>query len=295
MRFFNFLHSSATLKGALPQFRPGSGKVVQLIILIAIFAGLAAPLSAQTLLHRYSFTSDASDSVGRANGTLVGNAYITNGTLVLPGGGTSAKPQGYVSLPNGIVTNCPSITVECWLTDNGGLIWAEAWCFGDSAAGPGQPPNSGTSYVSLIPRSTANDFRGAFNLTGSDEADVIAPGGPMPINVAEYAVLTYDLPSTTARLYLNGVQMASATIPSNLSPANYGNTFNNWIGRDEFGGDPMFTGKIDELRIWNGAVSHGAHTKSTGRSHRELFAGFQCNAHRLRHELGQQQPQCSFG
>ena len=220
-----------------------------------IFAGLSLNLPAQTLQHRYSFTSDASDSIGGANGTLVGNAYIANGTLVLPGGGTSASPQGYVSLPNGIVTNCPSITVECWLTDDGGLVWAEAWCFGDSAAGPGQPPTSGTSYISLIPHSGANDFRGAFNLTGGDEADAIAPGSPMPTNAKEYAALTYDLPSTTARLYLNGVQMTSATIPANLSPTNYGNTFNNWIGRDEFGGDPMFTGSIDELRIWKGAVS----------------------------------------
>jgi hypothetical protein len=57
-------------------------------------------LPAQTLQHRYSFTSDASDSVGGANGTLVGNAYITNNALVLPGGGNSDNPSR-------LCVNCP--------------------------------------------------------------------------------------------------------------------------------------------------------------------------------------------
>jgi uncharacterized repeat protein (TIGR03806 family) len=225
--------------------------------LTLIFLGLACSLSAQVLQHRYSFTSDASDSVGGPswNGTLVGNAYITNGYVVLPGGGDSDNPQGYVQLPNGIVSNDASITVECWVTDNAGSVWAESWCFGDSAAGPGQPPDSGTSYISLIPHSGEDDFRAAFNLTGGDEIDVVDPTGPMPMNVEEYAVVTYDAPSTTASLYLDGVLVATADIPTNLAPANFGDTFNDWIGRDEFGGDPMFAGLIHELRIWNGAVS----------------------------------------
>ena len=211
--------------------------------------------SAQTLQHRYSFATDASDSVGGANGTLVGNAFITNNSLRLPGGGTSASPPGYVALPSGIVASDASITVECWVTDTAGGTWAEVWCFGDSAAGPGNPPTSGTAYISLIPHSGGNDFRGAFNLTGSDEIDVIDSAGPLPLNVEEYAVLTYDAPGTTARLYLNGALVGVASVPTNLAPANYGSTYNNWFGRDEFGGDPMFAGSIDELRIWNAAVS----------------------------------------
>ena len=185
----------------------------------------------------------------------MGNASIANNALVLPGGGTSASPSGYVSLPNGIVTNDTSITVECWLTDNSGSVWAEAWCFGDSAAGQGKPPSSGTAYISLVPHSGPGDFRAAFNLTGSDEIDVIDPAGPLPLNTEEYAVLTYNAGTTNASLYLNGTLVGTTAIPTNLAPSNYGATFNNWIGRDEFGGDPMFAGSIDELRIWNAAVS----------------------------------------
>jgi hypothetical protein len=236
-------------------YRLARASSLRLVALTLILLGLPCLLPAQTLQHRYSFTSDASDSVGGANGTLIGNAYITNDALVLPGGGNSDNPSGYVQLPNGLVSNDASITVECWVTDNAGLTWAEVWCFGDSAAGPGQPPNNGTAYISLIPHSGEDDFRAAFNLTGGDEIDVIDSAGAMPMNVEEYAVVTYDAASTTALLYLNGVQVAVANIPTNLAPANFGNTFNDWIGRDEFGGDPMFAGIIDELRIWNAAVS----------------------------------------
>ncbi|HXC97901.1 MAG TPA: LamG-like jellyroll fold domain-containing protein, partial [Verrucomicrobiae bacterium] len=228
---------------------------LRLIALTLIFLDLPQLLPAQTLQHRYSFTSDASDSVGGAAGTLIGNAFITNHTLTLPGGGTSASPQGYASLPNGIVSNDTSITIECWLTDNAGGVWAEAWCFGDSAAGPGQPPTSGTSYISLIPHSGGNDLRAAFNNNVS-EIDVTGPAQtPLPLNVEEYVVVTYDAPSATAALYLNGVQQGVANVPADHAPSTYGNTFNDWFGRDEFGGDPMFAGSLDELRIWNGAVS----------------------------------------
>jgi hypothetical protein len=232
----------------------------RLFIAIAValfFFGLPSLLPAQTLQHRYSFTSDASDSVGGTNwnGTLIGNANIANDSLVLPGGGNSDSPSGYVQLPNGIVSNDTSISVECWVTDNAGSVWAEAWCFGDSAAGPGQPPNYGTAYISLIPHSGFDDFRAAFNSTGNDEIDVIDSAGPMPMNVEQYAVVTYDAPSATAILYLNGVQVGVANIPTYLAPSAYGDTFNDWIGRDEFGSDPMFAGVIDELRIWNAAVS----------------------------------------
>jgi hypothetical protein len=226
-------------------------------------------LSAQALEHRYSFNSAAGstyaiDSVGGPSwdGYLVGNAYITNDMVVLPGGGTSSSPAGYVQLPNGIVSNDASISVECWLTDNGGLVWAEAWCFGDSAAGPGNPPSNGTAYISLIPHSGTSgpgtDFRGTFNLTGGDEEDVydtLLGGETMPTNQECYTVLTYDINNSNAMLYLNGVLAGTATIPTNLAPANYGKTYNNWIGRDEYSGDPMFQGSVDELRIWNGAVS----------------------------------------
>jgi hypothetical protein len=214
------------------------------------------PVSPPVLGHRYSFTADASDSIGGANGTLVNNATISNGALKLPGQYTSGSTTcSYGALPNGIVSNCTSITIETWLTDTAGATWAEAWSFGDSSAGAGNPPGSGTYYLGLIPHSGPGDLRVAFN-NDQSELDVIDAGTPLPLNQEEYVVVTYDAPSTTARLYLNGVQVGvNTSVTTDHAPANLGITFNDWLGRDQFGADPTFQGSIDELRIWNGAVS----------------------------------------
>ena len=214
------------------------------------------PVPPVVLGHRYSFTTDASDSVGGANGTLVNNATISGGVLKLPGQSTSGNTGcSYVALPNGIVSNYTSITIETWLTDNAGATWAEAWSFGDSTAGPGNPPGNGTYYLGLIPHSGSGDLRVAFN-NDQSEIDVIDPSTPLPLNQEEYVTVTYDAPSTTARLYLNGVQVGiNTSVTADHAPANLGITFNDWLGRDQFAGDPTFQGSIDELRIWNGAVS----------------------------------------
>ncbi len=214
------------------------------------------PVQPVTLGHRYSFATDASDSIGGANGTLANNAIISNGNLKLPGQLTSANTAcSYVALPNGIVSNYTSITVETWLTDTAGATWAEAWSFGDSSAGAGNPPSSGTYYIGLIPHSGSGDMRVAFN-NDQSEIDVIESSTPLPLNQEEYVVVTYDAPSTTARLYLNGVQVGiNAGVTADHAPSNLGDTFNDWLGRDQFGSDPTFQGSIDELRIWNGVVS----------------------------------------
>ena len=53
----------------------------------------------QTLAHRYSFTTDASDSEGGANGVLSGGAVIANSNVVLNGS------SAFVDLPNNLFTN----------------------------------------------------------------------------------------------------------------------------------------------------------------------------------------------
>ena len=62
-------------------------------------------VSPPILLHRYSFATDASDSVGSANGTVVppngGTAVTIANGLVLPGGGGGGHYNGYVTLPSG--------------------------------------------------------------------------------------------------------------------------------------------------------------------------------------------------
>ena len=57
---------------------------VVLVFALAAPAVLAQP-AVPGLTHRYSFATDGSDSLAGANGTLMGNAVVTNGSLVLDG------------------------------------------------------------------------------------------------------------------------------------------------------------------------------------------------------------------
>ena len=221
-----------------------------LIALTLAFLALPVLLSAQTLLHRYSFVSDASDSVGGANGTIVaptsGSAVTINNGLTLPGGGGPGY-SGYVSLPAGILTSTTNLTVECWVTQSSQQVWAELWNF-----------NNGTAqYFGFIPypANNGNNMSVAFKNTG--EADALSPD-QFPVGSEQYVAVTFNAATLVGRLYTNGTLIASTTVPdSSYTPGLLGGssgTINNYLGQDPWP-DPQFQGTIYEFRIWNGVVS----------------------------------------
>jgi uncharacterized protein YjdB len=205
-------------------------------------------LSAQSLQHRWSFnepsgSTTATDSVTGAQITLFGSTSLGGGVLTLPSG------VNWAQFPNGILSTNNSISIETWLTDNAGTTWARAWSFGGSTTGPNNNFIQ-DNYIDLIPHAGNGTFWTEFKQGGTVDAEANAP---LPTGTEEYTVVTYDLPSQTARLYLNGVQVAIATGVT-ISPASLGVTYNNYIGLDQWD-DPTFQGTIDEMRIWTAPVS----------------------------------------
>ena len=205
------------------------------------------------LLHRYSFVSDASDSVGGANGTNVapngGAAATINKGLVLPGS-TAGKfgYSGYVSLPGSLLTNTTNLTIECWVKQNQPNNWAEIWDFG----------NSGSQNFGLIPYplNNGNKMEVAFTPNGGEQD--LASAVSFPDNSEQYVCLTYNAGTLTANLYTNGALVATLTLPDNTyTPGTIGGTngtTENMLGNDVYG-DDQFSGTLYEFRIWNGAVS----------------------------------------
>ncbi len=208
----------------------------------------------QALAHRYSFVSDATDSVGGANGTIVAGttgaaATIANG-LVLPGNTVGGNGySGYVSLPAGILTNTTSLTVECWVTQNQGNTWAELWDFGI---------NSQAYNFALIPFPANNGGNPEVANFDNDNNDYITANVPFPSGTEQYVAVTYNNSSLVGNLYTNGNLDATVNYPSTAyAPGSYGGaggTINNYLGNDIYG-DQQFDGTIYEFRIWNGAVS----------------------------------------
>src|SRR5688572_14764944 len=87
------------------------------------------------LTHRYSFTTDANDSVGTAHGVLVQGANVSGGQLVLANSGTTndVTTGQYLDLPNNIMKHS-SFTVEGWASWGGGNAWQRIFDFGNNTA-----------------------------------------------------------------------------------------------------------------------------------------------------------------
>ncbi len=242
----------------------GVGTATVSATIAGVPTGNSGPITVtpQILEHRYSFVTDASDSVGGSNwdGTIVaptaGNpATISNG-LSLPGNTVGGFGySGYVSFPGGILTNTTSITVECWLTQNQGNGWAEAWDFG----------NNGNQNFALItdPDDNAGKMEVAFNPNQDNiELDTATA---FPNNAEQYVCVTYNNSIQIGNLYTNGVLDAAQAYPYDVfapgdfvyAPGSIGGapgTIQNMLGNDVYG-DQQFDGTIYEFRIWNGAVS----------------------------------------
>src|ERR1017187_8492113 len=205
--------------------------------------------SAASLTHRYPFSVDASDSVGGANGQLVGGAAVSGGAVVLDGA------SGYVNLPNNIVTGYTAVTIEAWVTDTGSGNWARIFDFGNSSGGEDFPLGSGTSgiqYMFLTPRSGSGTLFVNYN-TPSASQSAEWPGTALPTGTRQHVVWASDGASQMAWIYVNGVLVASNTSMT-LTPAALDNTANDWIGGSQWN-DPLFKGSISDFRIYNGALS----------------------------------------
>ena len=87
------------------------------------------------LVHRYSFgeapgSTTVKDSVGTADGALVGTGDFTgDGKLNLTG------VDGYVDLPNGIISSLTNATFETWITWNSARTWERIFDLGSSTGG----------------------------------------------------------------------------------------------------------------------------------------------------------------
>jgi autotransporter-associated beta strand protein len=242
-----------------------------------VTALLAVPEAAEAaLVNRYSFATDASDSVGTAHGVLVNNAAVTGGQLVINPTTNTANPLvgQYVDLPNN-TGRSSSFTIEGWATWNGGNDWQRFFDFGTSTAGerlPGQAGgHNGTSFYYVTPR-TGNDaanqrllnFGGEIAIAGQPPSQFVNArdtGGAafaFPTGTEHYFALTLDDAANTMSLYIGRPGQAAELVAQNsnvtLDPATI-NMNNVWIGRSNFGADSFYRGSINEFRIWYNALS----------------------------------------
>ncbi len=248
-----------------------------------------APVPAPTPNHLWTFNVQAdstvdsglvfTDSVGGMAATVRGNGATLTGTaLRLPGttdgNQTAASISAYLDLPNGIISARSAITFEAWATPRSSKNWQRLFDFGRCATTSGAGAATGEIVDGpAIPGATAGyDNLGLTLNTGTNLNSQQLEGqydGNAPVYssttaattagteyhyvfVIEDGVGTYGATGCRARWYRNGVlqnSMDFAFLSGDMEDVN------NWIGRSLYTGDSNSNLDLNELRIYNRAIT----------------------------------------
>ena len=209
---------------------------------LAFAVVVASNLSAADLVHRYSFTADASDSVGGSswNGTLPRGGTFANGKLTL-----AASSSQYVQLPAGILSNYTAVTIEAWVTT--GTL--PTYCF---FYGFGNTDSSGAGDYYIF-GSLARQYSA---IAGGDPGysyEQGTAGGANLSSVTVHWTAVYNPPAGYVALYTNGVlQSINTAVTTPLSAVQ---DVYSYIGKSLYTSDPYGDINLDEFRIWNGALN----------------------------------------
>jgi len=235
--------ASITTNGLVKALSSGIVRVV------ASYGGLSATNSLQViapptvLSHRYSFASDASDSIGGANGTLMGSASVSGGQLVLDG-----SSGCYLSLPAGqinIATNT-SATFEAWVTFNNPSTWAYLFGFGNTNNG------GGVGQIGCVPCADAGGYH-HWGITENQSGGATVSWAHGWNNMTAHVTAVVDPATGTISIYRDGVlevTQGGANNPLSDTPTNYA-----FLGHSFYNADPYLSASIDEFRIYNGVLT----------------------------------------
>jgi hypothetical protein len=145
-------------------------------------------------------------------------------------------------LPGGILSGLTSFSICAWVNLNAANgTWSRIFDFGTGT----------TTYMFLTPSSTAGTLRFSITTGGSTQEQQVNTPSPATGSWQQVAV---TLAANTGTLYVNGVAVAQNT-GMTLNPASLGTTTQDWLGRSEFNGDPYLNGQIDNVRIYDRALS----------------------------------------
>ncbi len=231
-----------------------------------------------TLRHHWTFDETAgttvADIVGGADGTVIGTNFTWTGEAIdLFGGGTSSAygnpptnstaAGAYVDLPNGIISSAAAagmntVTFDVTYMLDSETPWQRIFDFGIDASHLENAVGTGAENIFLTPYAGngANAIRAtvATQAPGYSYETQWTDSDPAVTGVPTHVIFTYDSAGGNARLFVNGEQVASGTSVYDLSSL-AGLDLNNWLGRAQYGGDPMLDGRIADFRIYTGILT----------------------------------------
>lgn len=225
-----------------------------MVVAAVLAAGLALPAHA-ALVNHYTFDTDANDSVGSRNGSLVGDAAIDTGFFApVPsevGGSTGSLDVAGdgVALPSASTDLYSQYTIALWFNANS--LPEGSFVISDLYTTDGW--NAGSIHLSYT---TDGAGQGRIQFAGGDvdTGGGLWPGFEVDLELGTWYHLAFTHDSGVAStLWLNGNPMYSdeQTMSNEiLNAATVG-------GPASAGGDPArgFDGHIDDLRIYTNVLT----------------------------------------
>ncbi len=253
-----------------------------ILALAASVAAASTPAQAQTLTHRYSMNGNANDSVGGANGIVMGKVTFTmsagvNGTANFPGGnsGGTPSPPSYIRLPSATVRNLQDATVEVFVTSfSGGMTFVGGNNgYYQALFAVSSPYTDGTTQsnyaILTVNRDPANLIGAGIGIAGrtsSGPETTIASGFALPKTGGLVTLVFQGYKKVgdmgTETIYLNGDLVAKGGTFFSYKDVAEVNGVSGTVVFDTVGiggGSPYndfcFNGTINEVRIWSGALT----------------------------------------
>ncbi len=148
---------------------------------------------------------------------------------------------GHATLPTGIASELGDFTISMWIRPTFVDTWSRIFDFGTGTG----------NFMFLTPRSSTGFPRFSIVTTGGSQQQV---DSNITISPSVWTHVAVTLSGNTATMYLNGVAVGTN---SNVTyrPSQLGLTTQNYLGRSQFSQDPVFRGSLDEVRIYERALS----------------------------------------
>jgi hypothetical protein len=213
----------------------------------------AIELPPATLFIHYTFDDLSSfvakDSSGNGkDGTLTGKALPTGVTGHIDGAiHLDATQAQYVALPGDILEGMPAISISTWLQLNSGAIWDRLFDF--NATGDG-------NWFYFSPTGWNNNTMKAGTHMAAKGASHLDPEMVLTevFPVGTWHHITIVLAPPYLRYYFDG-KLKSELTNMTVAPKDVGKTYQNWIGRSPYVGDPYLDGLVDDFRVYSGALT----------------------------------------
>ena len=145
------------------------------------------------------------------------------------------------SLATGVAKNVADFTVSARVFLDSAATWSRVFDFGSGER----------RYMMLTPRSNAGTVRYAISTVHGYNEQTIDGNAALPTGRWVHVAVT--LSGTVGTLYVDGIVVGTNALMT-LAPFDLGETTQDWLGRSQFANDPDLQGRVDDFRLYSGAL-----------------------------------------